>query len=107
MSSAPDWLSNDWLLETFDALAQQRFQTPHLREEQDLLLYLCLQSLWQLLNNAHQGDGEQFLSVQQTRQLQEIDSRIARLESTLPLALRQQAQQCLRTLLMQMDEMAP
>ena len=107
MSGAPDWLSNDWLLESFDALAEQRFRTPHLRGEPDLLLYLCLQSLWQLLNNAHQGDGEQFLNSQKTRQLQEIDARIARLEGSTPLALRQQAQQCLRALLAQVDETAP
>ncbi|WP_308389272.1 hypothetical protein [Acidithiobacillus sp. AMEEHan] len=107
MSSAPDWLSSDWLLATCDALAAQRFQTPQLREEQDLLLYLCLLCLWQLLNNAHQGDGEQFLSAQQARQLQEVDARIALLESLIPPALQQRAQQCQRSLLAQMDELAP
>lgn len=93
----------DFLL-TLDALQRQGFHTPGLRAEQDVLLYFCLQSLWQLLNNAYQGDGERFLEGKQVKQLQGIDARIARIEERLPPALVAEAQHCLRRYLAQLDD---
>jgi hypothetical protein len=93
----------DFLL-TLDALQGQVFRTPGLRAEQDLLLYFCLQSLWHLMNNAYQGDGERFLEGDQVRQLRGIDARIVRIEARLPPTLLAEVQHCLRRYLAQVDE---
>ncbi len=96
--------SEEALLLALDALRQQKFQTSGLRDEQDLLLYFCLQSLWQLLNNAYQGDGRAFLSSEQTRLLQLVDGHIDQLEARLPPALVLGVQHCLRRYLAAVDE---
>ncbi|MEY2342119.1 hypothetical protein AB4090_08435 [Acidithiobacillus sp. IBUN Pt1247-S3] len=103
MSAQPQAYLEDAFLLALDALGEQRFSTSGSREEQDLLLYFCLQSLWQLLNNAYQGDGDRFLQREQIQQLQDIDERIVELEGKLPSELVADARRCMFSYVARLD----
>jgi len=93
-------------LEWMERLRAQRFHTEGLELEQQFLSYLVLRGLWQILNNAYQGDGRAFLSNAQTAGLQEIDARIAELEQALPTSAAVEVRGCVARLLHLVDEHA-
>lgn len=93
-------------LEWMEILRAQNFHTEGLEGEQQFLSYLILRGVWHLLNNAYQGDGQAFLTAEQTATLQEIDAHVAALEAQLPASVRVEVRACIGRLLRFVDEHA-
>ncbi|MGC8467997.1 MAG: hypothetical protein ACP5D5_07890 [Acidithiobacillus sp.] len=94
----------DDFLDWVEILRAQNFHTEDLETEQQFLAYLVLRGVWHLLNNAYQGDGRGFLTVEQTRGLQEVDAQIAELERQLPPGAVTEVRSCIARLLRLVDE---
>ncbi|PKY10526.1 hypothetical protein B1757_08045 [Acidithiobacillus marinus] len=79
-----------------DELIQTVADLPEIQQEQKQLYHVCLSSLWQILNNAFQQDGQQFLSAEQVQLLQMVDQEICHHEEEISADLRQQISRFLR-----------
>ncbi|MBE7563772.1 hypothetical protein H7F10_12605 [Acidithiobacillus sp. HP-6] len=79
-----------------DELLQALTDLPEIHQEQRQLYLVCLNSLWQMLNNAFQQDGGNFLSEQQIELLQMVDREIQHIENDIPEDFRNQLHLLLR-----------
>ncbi|MBU2760364.1 hypothetical protein [Acidithiobacillus sulfurivorans] len=79
-----------------DELVQALIDLSEIHQEQRQLYLVCLNSLWQMLNNAFQQDGGHFLSEQQIQLLQTVDLEIQHIESDIPEDFRNQLHLLLR-----------
>ncbi|MBE7565819.1 MULTISPECIES: hypothetical protein [Acidithiobacillus] len=79
-----------------DELLQALIDLPEIHQEQRQLYLVCLNSLWQMLNNAFQQDGGHFLNEQQIALLQMVDREIQHIESDIPEDFRNQLHLLLR-----------
>jgi hypothetical protein len=67
-----------------DELLQALIDLPEIHQEQRQLYLVCVNSLWQMLNNAFQQDGGHFLNEQQIEILQMVDRESSTLKVTFP-----------------------
>ncbi len=79
-----------------DELLHAVADLPEIHQEQKQLYHVCLNSLWQMLNNAFQQNGQQFLSAEQVQLLQMVDREIRQNEEDISVDFRDQLRRLLR-----------